>query len=183
MIKKRKIILKITLLTIILILMESTSYARYTKTEILKGKQKIVKPILNMKEGIPIKIDNANRTKSYEFSVENFNENDISEIGFLYTIQIVSNIDLESNFNLKLYKEDEEIQLSNLKTNPIFIKGNERIEQKYKINIEYKEIKKENNELDETIKADSDFENKLDDLTDEISGKIQIKIHAEQERI
>ena len=45
---------------------ETTSYARYINTEVVKGKQKIVKPILNMKEGIPIKIDNENKTKSYE---------------------------------------------------------------------------------------------------------------------
>ena len=68
---------------------ETTSYARYINTEVVKGKQKIVKPILNMKEGIPIKIDNENKTKCYEFSIENFKDNDVSEIGFLYTIQIV----------------------------------------------------------------------------------------------
>ena len=75
-------------------MIETTSYARYINTEVVKGEQKIAKPILNMKEGIPIKIDNENRTKSYEFSIENFKDNDVSEIGFWYTIQIVSNINL-----------------------------------------------------------------------------------------
>ena len=146
---------------------ESTSYARYINTEVVKGKQKIVKPILNMKEGIPIKIDNENKTKSYEFSIENFKDNDVSEI------QIVSNINLESNFNIRLYNEEGEIQLSNLKTNPILIKGNERIEQKYKRNIEY-------NESIEDEEEDDEF---FDDITESISGIIQIKVHADQEMI
>ena len=161
------------ILSIILILIETTSYARYINTEVVKGKQKIVKPILNMKEGIPIKIDNENRTKSYEFSIENFKDNDVSEIGFWYTIQIVSNINLESNFNIRLYNEEGEIQLSNLKTDSILIKGNERIEQKYKINIEY----------NEPIEDEENYDELFDDITENISGTIQIKVHADQEMI
>ena len=167
--KISKRILKITILSIILILIETTSYARYINTEVVKVKPKIVKPILNMKEGIPIKIDNENRTKSYEFSIENFKDNDVSEIGFWYTIQIVSSINLESNFNIRLYNEEGEIQLSNLKTNPILIKGNERIEQKYKIYIECNESEEEEDYREREL--------------ENISGIIQIRVSAEQEKI
>ena len=169
----KKQILKIIILTITLILVESTSYAKYMTSEIIKGKQEIIKPIFNVKEGIPIKIDNKNKINCYEFVIDNFNEDKVSEIGFLYTIEIISNIDLESNFNIRLYNEEGEIQLSNLKTNPILIKGNERIEQKYKINIEY----------NESIENEEEYDEFFDDITESISGIIQIKVHADQEMI
>ena len=148
---------------------ETTSYARYINTEVVKGKQKIVKPILNMKEGIPIKIDNKNKINCYEFVIDNFNEDKVSEIGFLYTIEIISNIDLESKFNLKLYNEEGEIQLSDLRTPKISIKGNEKIEQKYKIYIERNESEEEENY------AEREFAT--------ISGTIKIRVSAEQEKI
>ena len=169
----KKQILKIIILTITLILVESTSYAKYMTSEIIKGKQEIIKPIFNVKEGIPIKIDNKNKINCYEFVIDNFYEDKVSEIGFLYTIEIISNIDLESNFNIRLYNEEGEIQLSNLKTNPILIKGNERIEQKYKINIEY----------NESIENEEEYDEFFDDITESISGIIQIKVHADQEMI
>ena len=165
----KKQILKIIILTITLILLEYTSYAKYMTSEIIKGKQEIIKPIFNVKEGIPIKIDNKNKINCYEFVIDNFYEDKVSEIGFLYTIEIISNIDLESNFNLKLYNEEEEIQLSDLRTPKISIKGNEKIEQKYKIYIERNESE------DEEDYAEREFKT--------ISGTIQIRVSAEQEKI
>ena len=160
---KRRI-LKIAILTIALILVKSTSYARYMKSEIVKGRQEIIKPIFNVKEGIPIKIDNENKINCYEFVINNFNEDEVSEIGFLYTIEIALNVEvvpIEPKFNFRLYNEEGEIELTNLKTNPIYIKGNEKDEQKYKVNIEYNDDK--------------------GDEIDRIFGEIQIKVNAEQE--
>lgn len=165
---KRRI-LKIAILTIALILVKSTSYARYMKSEIVKGRQEIIKPIFNVKEGIPIKIDNENKINCYEFVINNFNEDEVSEIGFLYTIEIISNIDLESNFNLKLYNEDGEIKLSDLKTSKISIKGNEKTEQKYRICIECNEIEDEEDYTERELET--------------ISGTIQIRVSSEQEKI
>ena len=162
--KKIKIIYRILIMTIILMLLEQISYARYIKFDILKSKQTIAQPIFKLKEGKPIKIDKINKNGYYEFSIENFIEDKVSEVGFLYTIEIALNVEvvpIEPKFNFRLYNEEGEIELTNLKTNPIYIKGNEKDEQKYKVNIEYNDDK--------------------GDEIDRIFGEIQIKVNAEQE--
>lgn len=162
--KKIKIIYRILIITIILMLLEQISYAKYVKMDILKSKQTIAQPIFNLKEGKPIKIDKINKNGYYEFSIENFIEDKVSEVGFLYTIEIALNVEvvpIEPKFNFRLYNEEGEIELTNLKTNPIYIKGNEKDEQKYKVNIEYNDDK--------------------GDEIDRIFGEIQIKVNAEQE--
>lgn len=152
--------MKILVLTITLIFSAQISYARYIKTEIAKGKQEIAIPILEVKEGKKVLINEKNHIGYYEFSIKNFNENNISEIGFLYTIEIISNI--KEFVKFELYDEKRQIELKNLKTEPILIKGSEKIEQKYKLKIIYN-----------------------DEMTTEknISEKIQIKVHSEQEKI
>lgn len=55
--RNRKIIFKIVIITIILIFFGQVSYARYTQSDCLKGRQPVAQPIFNLKEGIPIKIN------------------------------------------------------------------------------------------------------------------------------
>lgn len=180
----KKLVFKILVMAIVLMFSGQISYARYMHTEILKGEQKVAQSILNLKEGIPIKIDTENKIGNYEFSIENFMEDNISEIGFWYTIEISLNIDLESlesNLNFKLYNDEGEIKLRNLKTEPIFIKGNKKIEQKYRLNIEYNEVELDNIDLNNNF-LDKE-ENEIDEIIEKISGEIHIKINAEQEKI
>lgn len=74
--------------------------------------------------------------------------------------------------NFKLYNEEQEIELTNLKTEPILINGNKKIEQKYRLNINYNESEVDDKE---------DIE--LDKIIEEILSDIHIKINAEQENI
>ena len=173
--RNRKIIFKIVIITIILRFFGKVSYARYTQSDCLKGRQPVAQPIFNLKEGIPIKINTENKTGNYEFSIENFKENKVSDTGFWYTIEIALDVDLESfesNLNFKLYNEEQEIELTNLKTEPILINGNKKIEQKYRLNINYNESEVDDKE---------DIE--LDKIIEEILSDIHIKINAEQENI
>lgn len=155
--KTNKKISTIMLVIIFVVFFGKISYAKYIKTEEVKVTQKIALPILNISEGKYVKLDNKNRVGYYEFEIKNFNENSISEIGFFYTIEIVSNIKEEIQF--ELYNNEKIIKLVNLKTEKILIKGNEKNEHKYKLKIVYNGEEKE------------------------VSEKIQIKIHSEQEII
>lgn len=115
-------------------------------------------PIFIVEGKETIKINEINNIGYYEFSIKNFKESKISETEFLYTIQIISNTDESIQF--QLYNEEEQIPLENLKTQPISIIGNEKIEQKYKLKIIYDNTKGNSGK--------------------EILEEVQIKVYSEQ---
>lgn len=158
-IKKQKRIFT-TIATIVLIFSAPISYAKYIKTETLNAKQEIATPILEIEEGETIQIDKTNNIGYYEFSIKNFNEEKMSETGFLYTIEIISNIGEEVQF--ELYNGEKNVPLQNLKTEELSISGNEKEEQKYKLKITY---------------------NNTEKVKEESIEEIQIKVHSEQEKI
>ena len=106
-------------------------------------------------------ISEINNIGYYEFSIRNFNESNISEISFLYTIEIIS--DTDESIQFELYNEDKQIPLKNLKTEELYIKGNEKIEQKYKLKIIYDNTQGENGK--------------------EILEEVQVKVYSQQEKI
>ena len=136
------------------------SYAKYIKTEVVSGIQEIAKPIFKIEEGDAIQIDRTNNTGYYEFSVKNFNEENVSETGFLYTIEIIS--DLEEVVQFELYNGEKQIPVQNLKTGELSITGNEKVEQKYKLKITY---------------------NATGESKEESIKEIKIKVHSEQEKV
>lgn len=135
------------------------SYARYIKNECLNIVQEIANPVLEVEEGKIIKIDKINNTGVYEFSIKNFNSKKISEIDSEYTIEIIS--DIKDVVKFELYNGEKQIQLQNLKTEPILIKGNNKIKEDYKLKIIY---------------------NDVNNIKSNIISNIQIKIHSEQEK-
>lgn len=135
------------------------SYARYIKNECLNIVQEIANPVLEVEEGKIIKIDKINNTGFYEFSIKNFNSKKISEIDSEYTIEIIS--DIKDVVKFELYNGEKQIQLQNLKTEPVLIKGNNKIKEDYKLKIIY---------------------NNVNNIKSNIISNIQIKIHSEQEK-
>ena len=154
---KKKVIV---ILIIVAIFSANISYARYIKNECLNIVQEIANPVLEVKEGEIIKIDKINNIGFYEFSIKNFNSKKISEIDSEYTIEIVS--DIEEAVKFELYNGEKQVNLQDLKTEPILIKGNNKIEENYKLKIIYNDVK---------------------DIKSNIMSKIQIKIHSEQGKI
>ena len=111
------------------------AYAKYISIEKIQSKTGIAKPIFSFEGNEVIEISEKNNIGYYEFSIKNFNETEVSETGFLYTIEIVC--DSEEAIEIELYNEENQIDLNNLKTETILIKGNEKIEQKYKLKVIY----------------------------------------------
>ncbi len=146
---------------ITIILFTHVVYAKYVTIEKINSIFKIATPIFIVEGKEKLQISELNNIGFYEFSVKNFKENEISETGFLYSIEIISK--LENILEFELYSEDSIIELNNLKTEKILISGNKKIEQNYKLKIKY-------NNLSENINED-------------IWDEVQIKIHSEQEKI
>ena len=111
------------------------TYAKYISLEKISYKTEIAKPIFSFEGKEVIEISETNNIGYYEFSIKNFNETEVSETEFLYTIEIVC--DNEEAIGFELYNEEKQIQLNNLKTEPISIKADEKIEQKYKLKVTY----------------------------------------------
>lgn len=156
----KKALIAIIVLIIILLFVPKV-YAKYMDAIILKSNTQIAKPIFIV-EGTEIsKINSINNVGYYEFYVKNYDENNISEIGFNYVIEIVT--ELNESIKFELYKGDEQIELKDLKTNEIYIGANEKIEQKYKLKIIY--------------------DKNLNSIGKDILQEVQIKVHSEQEEI
>lgn len=136
-------------------------YAKYFATERLSASIDISNPIFIVEGKETTKISEINNIGYYEFSIKNFNKNLTSEIGFLYTIEIIS--DTDECIQFELYNETSQIALQNLKTESIAIKGNEPIEHKYKLKVVYDKTKG----------------NKGKNILEEV----QVKVHSEQEII
>lgn len=156
----KKTLIAIIVLIIILLFVPKV-YAKYMDAIILKSNTQIAKPIFIV-EGTEIsKINSINNVGYYEFYVKNYDENNISEIGFNYVIEVVT--ELNESIKFELYKGDEQIELKDLKTNEIYIGANEKIEQKYKLKIIY--------------------DKNLNSIGKDILQEVQIKVHSEQEEI
>ena len=135
--------------------------AKYNFLENLKGGAQVAKPIFEVKGIEKSKISALNNIGYYEFCVKNFNEQEVSEIGFVYTIEIISNTDESIKF--ELYENEKQIELQNLKTENLYIQGNEKIEQKYKLKVIY--------------------DNTLGQKEKDILEDVQIKVYSEQEKV
>ena len=156
---KKKTIIGITIA--IILLSTHIVYAKYISTDKISSALSIAEPIFIVEGKETTKINEINNIGYYEFSIKNFNETNISEIGFLYTIEIISNIDESIQF--ELYNEETQILLENLKTQELSIKANKKIEQKYKLKVIYDKTKGSEGK--------------------DILEEVQVKVHSEQEQI
>lgn len=156
----RKIIKNIVVVIIVLLMLSNTVYAKYIKTEVLNGKQEIAKPILNIQKGEIVQINNENTEGEYKFTVVNYSEQEISDIGFEYTIEVIlKNKDI---IEVELYNSNGIVPMNEYITEKIEIKGKQKIEHQYTLKIKY---------------------NKEKERSEAIIENLQIKINAEQEKI
>lgn len=160
-INKKRMIIMMSIIIFTLVVCTPMVFAKYNATDILKSSNKIAKPIFMVEGTETSKISEINSVGYYEFTIKNFNELEVSEVGFLYTIEVISNTD--DSIQFELYNGEKQIPLENLKTDKLSISGNERTEQKYKLKVTY----------------DSSKGAKGKDILEEV----QIKVHSEQEKI
>ena len=160
-INKKLIILVMVITVLLMILFIRITVAKYSTTAKLFKKMEIAKPIFIVEGTETSKISAINNIGYYEFIVKNYDEEKISETGFSYVIEVVS--DTDESVKFELYNGEERIPLRDLKTEELFISGNEKIEQKYKLKVTY--------------------DNKLGSKGKDILEEVQIKVHSEQKQV
>ena len=135
--------------------------AKYTTTEKIDNKLEIAQPIFQVKGTEIAKINSINNIGYYDFIVKNYDKEKIGEVDFLYTIEVISDIDDSVKF--ELHKNGQLINLENQKTEVMSIKGNIKTEEQYRLKVTYDETKGTNGK--------------------DILEDVQIKIHSEQGKI
>lgn len=162
-IQKKNKFLKILIITpAIILLLTHIVYAKYFSIDRASAEISIAKPVFIVDSKESTKISEINNIGYYEFSIKNYDEKDnISHVGFIYTIEIIANANDAIQF--ELYKGEDIVELINMTTAELYINGNEKVEQKYKLKVIY------------------DNSKNIDGK--EILEEVKVKVHSEQENI
>lgn len=144
---------------IILLMFCGYSMAKAIEEVVIKGNAQVAEPILVVENNPAIDITETQNSGEYTFKIKNYNEQDkITETDLKYYIEIIS--DADDSVKIELYQKENQIKLNNNKTEFIKISKNQKEEIEYKIKITY---------------------NNTNSFKD-IIGKIQVKVHTEQEK-
>ena len=144
---------------IILLMFCGYSMAKAIEEVVIKGNAQVAEPILVVENNSAIDITETQNSGEYTFKIKNYNEQDkITETDLKYYIEIIS--DADDSVKIELYQKENQIKLNNNKTEFIKISKNQKEEIEYKIKITY---------------------NNTNSFKD-IIGKIQVKVHTEQEK-
>lgn len=160
---RKKEIIIISMITIILVLFfTGYSMGKGFSRKDVNGQTEIAKPILEVENGTSLDISNTNNSGIYEFKVKNYNENgEKTQVDLEYYIEILN--DIKSNgIELKLFKNDQEIEINENKTEKFLLTKDEIKEDNYRLEITYDKTK--NTNMEDIIK------------------QLQIKVHSEQKQ-
>ncbi len=158
--KKREITLIVIISIVIIFFFSGFSIGKSLNKTNVNINGEIAKPILKVENDKEIYLTKTNEKGVYNFKVKNFDDQDkITQIELEYYVEILSQIN--KNLNFKIYKNDEEINVNNNKTDKFIMPKNKKQEDIYKIEIQCKE----NSNIEEIIQ------------------EIQIKVHSEQKKM
>lgn len=146
---------------IVIIMLCGYSMAKCIDEYIIKGRMKIAEPILEIENNPIINITESQNYGEYIFKIRNYNNKEkITETDLKYYIEISPKLD--NSINLELYQNEDEIKLTDNKTEYIKISKDQKEEREYKIKITY--------DKNNTVEVG------------DILEQIQVKVHTEQEK-
>lgn len=153
--KKRTFII---ILIITIFLLSGYSFAKIIDQTIIKTNAEIAKPIFILEDSPIMDITTNQNIGTYSFKIKNYDNKDrLTDVKLKYFIEIFPKLD--KCVTLKIFENNEELQLENQKTDYISLSKDQKEEKEYKIEIKY----------DEKLV-----------LTD-ILENIKLKVHSEQE--
>lgn len=159
---KREMTLIIIISITIILFFSGYSIGKEKSNIDIKMNSEIAKPIILVENSEPINITQENNKGIYNFKIKNYDENGmINEVQMKYSIEIFPQIN--QIISMKLYKNEEEIELENNKTKDIILNSKLKQEENYKLEFLYDKDKS--------------------DSIGEIIENVQIKIHSEQVEI
>lgn len=159
--KKREITLILVSIMVLILFFSGYSMGKeYSKLNI-ESNAKIAEPILIVENSPQIEINGKKEREYYNFKVKNHKENgEATQVDLIYNIEILSQ--KEDAISFKLYKNNEEIQLENNKTQNMELEKEKIQEDNYKLEIIYDKTKSNS--------------------SNDILQDVQIKVHSEQKK-
>ena len=158
--RKREITLVIIVNMVLIFFFSGFSIGKSISKSNVNVNGEIAKPIFKVENENKVNLTKTNEKGIYNFKVKNYDEqNEVSQIELEYYIEILS--DINENLDFKIFKENEEININENKTEKFIMKKNNKQEDVYRIEIQTKN----NISIEEIIQ------------------EIQIKVHSEQKRI
>ena len=159
--ENNKLMTSFILSIIVIIMLCGYSMAKCIDEYIIKGRMKIAEPILEIENNPIINITESQKYGEYIFKIRNYNNKEkITETDLKYYIEISPKLD--SSIDLELYQNEDEIKLTDNKTEYIKISKDQKEEREYKIKITY--------DKNNTVEVG------------DILEQIQVKVHTEQEK-
>ncbi len=159
--ENNKLMTSFILSIIVIIMLCGYSMAKCIDEYIIKGRMKIAEPILEIENNPIINITESQKYGEYIFKIRNYNNKEkITETDLKYYIEISPKLD--NSINLELYQNEDEIKLTDNKTEYIKISKDQKEEREYKIKITY--------DKNNTVEVG------------DILEQIQVKVHTEQEK-
>ena len=148
----KKILILISILVVCTISINSV-FAFYNIKKEKTENMVVAMPIITIREGNKIEINNEKLSGIYEFSVRNYKGLKVNQAELIYEIQIkVNNTNVENIKLAKVIKNNEiEQELVNQKTKGYILKATNKQEDKYKLYISYKNTKYSNS-VEDTLK-------------------------------
>lgn len=160
--RKRKITIIAIIVIILILLFSGFSMGKGYSTKNINSNTEIAKPILEVENGTNLEINNTNNKGIYEFKVKNYNENgEKTDVDLEYYIEILDDIE-KNGIEIKLFRNDQEIEMNEKKTEKFVLTKDEQKEDNYKLEITYD--KNKNTNMEDIIK------------------QLQIKVHSEQKQ-
>lgn len=157
--KKREITIIAIIGMVLILFFTGYSFGKGFSDTTVNTSAEIAEPILIVDNNPSINITTINNKGYYDFKIKNYDETGkINQVNLKYNIEVISNIDPTINF--KLLKDDQEIEMVNLRTNDIMLAKGNMQDNNYKLEITY----------------DKSKSNSIEDIIQ----NVQIKVHSEQ---
>ncbi len=138
--KERKMALILIITMTIALFLTGKSLGKEKSNFYINNNSEIAQLICVVDNSPTINITSIKNTGRYNFKVKNYNaQGEVSQVDFTYNVKIVSNMD--KTITLKLYKNGQEINTKDNKTENIVLTKNEKQEDNYELEIIYDKTK------------------------------------------
>ncbi len=160
--KQREITLVIVTAIVLILFFSGFSIGKEITNTNIKVNAQVAEPIIEIENNPSVSITAINNVGYYDFIVKNYNENNkITDVELFYTIELISK--LNESISVNIYKDNQKLNLTNQKTDKIYIGKDKKEEHHYKLEITYDKTKSIS----------------IQDIIEDI----QIKVHSEQKKI
>lgn len=155
--RNNKISLILIICCILILFLSGYSIGKTISKNNIESTGEIAEPILILEKANELQINNINNQGIYEFTIKNYkNDGKITDVKMQYEIELL--LQKNNNIDIKIFKDNKEIQLSNNRTEKYYLNNNQKQEEHYRLEIK--------------CNGENDIK--------EIYDNIQIKVHSEQ---